>query len=336
MSSLEKTKTVLELLRTKKTRATLFFGAGASRHAGVPLSREIPNVFASHLSDIREHRKIPIREQTPFYEMLRSDDSLFSTFCEWLGKQLRGRYSRPYTIFSLLWINRFVSSIVTTNWDTLFEHNILRIYDQFYEKEPFGKRTIRVNTSKTSPTNGDNKVRIDADDLFFAENLARNEFFWKPRFEILYDDEDLKLLSRQTLALYKIHGSPFFLYCQRCTGYKRWQPYTSKMVGKTCPEHSDTKLAVQITLLGEEFDRAHTRVWNRVTQILEESSLVLVVGYSGVDYYIRKAIQTMGRKVFVFAPSPGFWNIKLVNYIDLTAELLAEFVHGRIFVQENE
>lgn len=330
---MKKVKTVLELLRTKETGATLFFGAGASRHAGIPLSREIPNRFASYLAVTQKHKEIPIADQMRFYRALREDPDLFSIFCEWLGKQLEGRYSKPYTIFSLLWINRFVSSIVTTNWDTLFEYNVLRIYDLFYEKEPFGKKTVGVRPSKVSPTTRD-KVRVNANDLFFAEALERSELFWKPRFQILYDDEDLNLLSCRSLALHKIHGSPFFLYCSKCTGYKRWQPYTREMIRKTCSEHRDTKLAAQITLPSEEIDKAHTKVWNRVTHILAESGLILVIGYSGVDHYIRKVIHSMGRKAYVFAPNPGYWNTRSVNHVGLTAERLAELAYNHVFVHE--
>lgn len=284
---------------------------------GIPLTSELIPSF-----------RIETGANVEDYESIRRHESNLLSFCEWISEKLTGRLSFIHFVFSIMWLKGMVQNIVTTNWDLLLEYQIERIYDSAYnKKQPFGEIGLVTSVYRRLPgwsRSIAGQLRIDAGQLFFESRLDHNSLFWQPRYEVVYDDRDLSTTSKNSKALYKLHGSPFFLLCRECEPYERWRPFSREAYDKRCPKHPSRKLIPQITLPQEQIDKPHPGAWNRVKNILSNSKVVIVVGYSGRDLYAKDLIEGL-ETVHVFNKSLGNWNERRICFHkSLTEDLVME------------
>lgn len=165
------------------------------------------------------------------------------------------------------------------------------------------------------------------EEAIFLEYLQNDDYFWRPRWDIVSSEFDLLNLERWTRPIWKIHGSPFFLACPRCGGFSRWKRTPQLQVNDPCSEHPDQKLVPEITFWGQGVDEAHPQVWRRVAGRLKRSDLVIASGFSGSgrDAYIREVIENHPN-AWVVNPGLGAWNATRVNFIPATASELANLL----------
>lgn len=228
-----------------------------------------------------------------------------------------GGASDDHLILVASWLHRKFRPLITTNWDLLMESQLEDMYDSAYGGDAFEPVAMSLESGDELPIRGDQ--------LFFMEELDDGEFAWNPRWDIVVNPRDLTELSRSARPIWKIYGSPFFLACPKCRGINRWKRVNDLHVGDPCPEHPEEILQGEIVFWSETLDRAQRPVWNALRRRIKRSDMIVAVGFSGHDTYIRDVVETC-ENVWVVAPDPGAWHGERVNYVraygsDLATEL---------------
>lgn len=298
----------------------LVLGAGISVANGIPpgyalpaqFVREEPGFFAPALVDAATSNGPFIED---FVRAFVSNPALQEKFLDWLSgfPSMAGQESMHHEVFAVSWLNRIFKHVVTTNWDFLFEWQVDQIYDQAYSGDPFEPVVVPVQGVD---------LRIDADRLFFAEQLDGDDVAWNPRWRIVVNNRDLPDTERWSRPLWKIHGSPFFLACPKCQGVNRWHRESPVRLGDPCPDHPECVLVPDILLWQQGIDRADGKAWHALKSRIVRADLIVVAGHSGGDTYLRRAIEDQGN-VWVVDPRAGCWDLSRIRHVEATAVELA-------------
>ncbi len=327
------------------SNAALIVGAGISYPLGIPLGYDLPMQFgAQHPALLTQFGltsawqkanatpkkhwiKRAEREKAfvdAFAAVFATAPLLQETMLSWLQRHpaMAGTDSDPHGVFVLAWLRRVFHHLVTTNWDFVLEQQMDTLYGQAYTGDPF-KHVSFVLSDGTS-------CEIDAEQLFFAERLDGDDLAWNPRWDIVANEYDLAGLERWSRPLWKIHGSPFFLSCPQCRGINRWKRLGDLHIGDVCPEHPTQKLVPEIIFWGHGVDRAYPQVWHSLRARLLRCDLILIVGLSGGDTYLRDTLERHSN-LWIVAPSRGAWHVRRTRFVqayasDLAAGLVDRFL----------
>jgi len=292
--------------RPLEGKVTLVIGAGASIEAGAPAMKDV-NEKLSEALEVNSSGVEGVQE------LLRSSPSHLVEFCRWLTNSLDVIPTWAYSIFALAAVTQTVDLTITTNWDLLLERQIEWLYQIGKDRDYFNVSPEQLRQYPGAPYSS----CWDAGDYYEIE-LGKG-------LRVVFTDNDLANVHGSETIIYKLHGSPFHLYCPKCVGSSRWKKVPSgvSFAEARCSIHRHQKLDFQVVLPNEGIDRANPLVYEYVEEQIKQSEVVLCVGYSGRDYYLRNLLEGHPN-IWVYTPSPAFWNTGKVKWVKATATDLAK------------
>lgn len=286
--------------------ALLLVGAGASMPdvpGGYALAIEFAETHAKHLLEPvtrSANRGRDVAER--IVHEFRNDPTMQEKLVSWMQSRpgIEGGPSDYHLNLVAAWLKRRFKHLVTTNWDFFLEAQIDAIYETAYD-DPWAP--VELTTSAGG------EIKIKSDQLFFIDPLGDEDSFQAPRWDIVCNPLDLAEIGRSSRPVWKIHGSPFLLACPECRGLSRWKRVEDLHVGDPCPAHPKKALSPEMIFWGERLDHAAAPVWKSLKQRLHRCDLIVALGFSGSDDYIRRELEAQPDRLWVVDPYPGSWTV---------------------------
>jgi NAD-dependent SIR2 family protein deacetylase len=320
----------------RSSSSALVLGAGISIPSGIPAGYRLPIEFGRNHQSLMQSHGLKTAWMTAegskdwhahkaFVDQLVSDlpssPSLLQTLVDWLNDYpvMAGGTSDDHAILVLAWMKGIFKHMVTTNWDFLLESQVDQLFDNAYNADdPLAPVPFSLSDGRTCD--------VPADHLFHLMPLDGDESSLAPRWDIVADVESLNELGWWSRPTWKIHGSPFLLYCSQCGGMSRWKHVKGMKIGDECPKHPGVILTPEITFWENGVDRERPKVWRALQERLRRCKLIVAVGFSGADTYIREELERHAN-LWVVDPSDGDWTPSKVNHIRKDVTEFAEALY---------
>lgn len=327
-------------------------GAGASTEWGLPSGDQVKN----HL---REITGISSESWSEIVKFLRQDSSSLMDFLSWFNaandsfKEILddtevGQAPAP-TALACLGSGTWFYTVLLRRFHSFSDH-CFRYEDRRHESEivsdamrrskygfpedPSGKKYSINGRVNLVTTNWDTLLEQTSERIGLPTHVISNEHDLDSFRNSQTREDPYGSWPNRFLPIYKIHGTPTYWVCPKCSGasrYRRFDP-TIKIKGTIlCRTHNVRLKSPSFILPTENIDNPNKAVWDDVVKLSKGIDLLVLLGYGGADVHVvDEIVRPLSSRTVVVKPNIVTGG-KLESVVDscrilpLTAE---EFTHA--------